>query len=64
PPAAPAEAISLTIAPGAIVIQQQPGQDARALARLVEEKLEELLRRHAAAARRGSMADRADGDDL
>ncbi len=62
--AAPAEVVSLTIAAGAIVIQQQPGQDDRALARLVLEKFEELLRSRAAAGRRASMADRPDGEDL
>jgi hypothetical protein len=34
---------SITIAPGAIVINQQPGQDARALADAVMERIESLV---------------------
>lgn len=60
PPPPPA----ITIAAGAIVIQQQPSQSDRDLARLIRAELEELLRTSAGTGRRGSMADRPDGDDL
>lgn len=62
PSAAPAAMV--TIAAGAIVIQQQPGQSGRDLARAVRAELEQLLRSGAGAGRRTSMADRPDGDDL
>ncbi|WP_240610325.1 phage tail tape measure protein [Sphingomonas pokkalii] len=62
--AAPPPPPAITIAAGAIVIQQQPGQSDRDLARLIRAELEQLLRNSIGTGRRGSMADRPDGDDL
>lgn len=59
-----APAPTITIAAGAIVIQQQPGQSGRDLARAVRAELEQLLRGGDGTGRRASMADRPDGDDL
>lgn len=50
---------AVTIAPGAIVIHQAPGQDAAALARAVRAELERLMR-HEDARRRSSFRDEPD----
>lgn len=63
-PAAPAPSIVLNVAAGAIVIQQQPGQSSLDVAHAVQAALERFVRGGAGAGRRGSMADRPDGDDL
>jgi TP901 family phage tail tape measure protein len=62
--ASPRAAAPAALGPITIVIQQQPGQSERDLARAVCAELEQLMRAGVGAGRRASMADRPDGDDL